>query len=63
MTTAETLHDKLKNVESGTSGPYSRERCESLETSAACCCNFSKHWKQGFRIATSQAEAGLLRTA
>jgi quinolinate synthase len=30
MTTAEKLYQKLKNVESGTSGPYSRERCEQM---------------------------------
>jgi len=30
MKTAELLYDKLKNVESGTSGPYSRERCEQM---------------------------------
>lgn len=30
MTTAERLYEKLKNVESGTSGPYSRERCEQM---------------------------------
>jgi len=30
MTTAEKLYDMLKNVESGTSGPYSMERCEKM---------------------------------
>ena len=30
MTTAEWLYEKLKNVESGTSGPYSKERCEQM---------------------------------
>jgi len=30
MTTAEKLYDKLKSVESGTSGPYSKERCEQM---------------------------------
>ena len=30
MSTAERLYEQLKNVESGTSGPYSRERCEQM---------------------------------
>lgn len=30
MTTAEKLYDQLKTVETGTSGPYSRERCEQM---------------------------------
>ncbi len=30
MTTAERLYEQLKNVESGTSGPYSKERCEQM---------------------------------
>jgi quinolinate synthase len=30
MTTAEKLYNQLKNVESGTSGPYSMERCEQM---------------------------------
>jgi quinolinate synthase len=30
MSTAETLYEKLKDVESGTSGPYSRERCREM---------------------------------
>jgi len=30
MNTAEKLYDQLKNVESGTSGPYSKERCEQM---------------------------------
>jgi len=30
MTTAEKLYEQLKNVESGTSGPYSKERCEQM---------------------------------
>lgn len=30
MKTAETLYEKLKDVQSGTSGPYSMERCEQM---------------------------------
>lgn len=30
MTTAEKLYEKLKDVQSGTSGPYSKERCEQM---------------------------------
>jgi quinolinate synthase len=30
MTTAEKLYEKLKDVQSGTSGPYSLERCEQM---------------------------------
>jgi quinolinate synthase len=30
MNTAERLYGQLKNVESGTSGPYSKERCEQM---------------------------------
>lgn len=30
MKTAETLYEKLKDVQSGTSGPYSKERCEQM---------------------------------